>query len=262
MKLILRIFASSLLLLSFQLTFAQHIKLQWNPATEKAIRMQFSLAIAAGNLKLTPAEKETFLNSAIQKVKLKYPKGINGSMQEWQQTFDAVGKACVRESNYMVVKDWTATSQNSLKNKLDRMLPIELDSRTRGQLSDCLINDMKTQFPSGFSVNAGNGAKMDSTFTVLIAACMAKVNYKGYLRLDKESTLHFQKELIKYLPEEISADQKKLCIDCILKKMKQKYPDGISFSPETQNEYMELARQWAEDCLKSLKSQGLLKELN
>lgn len=250
MKLIRSLFASSLLLLSFQPIFAQNLKMQWSPATEKAIRMQFSLSMAAGNLKLSPVEKDFFLNCAIQKVKLKYPKGINASMQEWSQTFDAVAKACVQESNYMSVKDWTAASENSLKNKLDRMLPVELDSQTRGQLSDCLINDMKIRFPSGFSVNAGNKAAMDSTFTMLIATCVAKVNYRGYLRWNKESDLHFQKELVKYFPEEMPDDKKKLCIDCIMGKLKQKYPDGISFTPEVQREYLELIKQWAEDCLK------------
>ncbi|SDL98071.1 hypothetical protein SAMN05421820_102653 [Pedobacter steynii] len=79
-------------------------------------------------------------------------------------------------------------------------------------------------------------------------------NFRGHFLCYLRNNLHFQKELIKYLPEEMSADQKKLCIDCVLKKMKQKYPDGISFSPETQNEYMELARQWTEDGLKLLKN--------
>jgi hypothetical protein len=190
MKLIRSIFASSLLLLSFQPIFAQNLKMQWSPATEKA----------------------TFLNCAMQKVKLKYPKGINASMQEWSQTFDAVAKACVKTGQQLV----------------------------------------KIQFPSGFSVNAGFKEVMDSTFTMLIATCVAKVNYRGYLRWNKESDLHFQKELIKYFPKEMPEDKKKRCIDCIMSKLKQKYPDGISFTPEVQREYLELIKQWAEDCLKLL----------
>lgn len=155
--------------------------------------------------------------------------------------FIAIKEQCYAQK---VVFNWGTQQANlNYKQCYQSLTKLNLGEAKTKELTDCVFGKMKAKFPKGINLNTNQF--MDLT-KQLMQNCFEGQSIQTELPFfwNEEFLKGFRTEMKKSMPSEFSEDQKNKLIECVLIKLKQKYPKGGFKISEIQKEYREIA----EDC--------------
>jgi hypothetical protein len=224
----------------------QTIVFKWGAEDEKSVRGMVEREIK--NQPFSASEKLRFVNCVMGKLKSRFPAGVKMEQSKLLAIKNQYVIECAQNVVHTEVKQWNSGTESELSKTFFAKIPATVDTATRTRLANCVVEKMKQKFPSGFVIKEGNKKQMDALLKEMTMKCMEMINYKGFLRWIPETEDEFVRQIQKYLPDEMPQDVKLSYINCLKEKLKAKYPDGISFTPETQNEFEALVEVLVKEC--------------
>lgn len=233
-------------LFTANISSGQIIAFKWSAGDEKSVRGMIEREIK--DQPFSAGEKLRFVNCVMGKMKSRFPAGVKMEQSKLIALKNQYVSECAQDVVHTEVKQWNSNTESGLSKTFFDKIPATVDTATRKRLANCVVEKMKQKFPSGFLIKEGNKKQMDAVIKEMGIKCMEVINYKGFLRWIPETEDEFVREIQKYLPDEMPQDVKLSYVNCIKEKLKAKYPEGISFTPETQREFEALVEVLAKEC--------------
>lgn len=152
----------------------------------------------------------------------------------------------------MVSFKWDGESIANLESQLLKEFDISNNDQKNLKQVKGIIAELKQKFPDGYVSKENKICDLDSLINSAYIAFLKKRSDNSFIGWSGDDEKLLKSTYIKMLASQKNIDDKKKngFASCVIQKLKNKYPDGISFFVSKKSYYNVLLKNISESCAK------------
>jgi hypothetical protein len=238
------------LILSAFFAYSQDINITWSDEGEKLLREGVDEELT--RVGLSESQKQVLITCLMGKLKSRYPDGIKATKEEFKALNYEIGRECAKEANIIGVPKWSAANEESFKRGILRSLPDWGNEDTTNKFVNCFVEGLKVKFPDGFLITEESAGELNAIMAAVRADCLKKIPYNSVLIWNPKNENLLKTMLAEYLVLAEKEDEQAKVLDCVILKLKGKYPKGLVVLEMEKGTYVEEVAVLEKECIKEL----------